>query len=285
MENYKNLKEDKEFFPYEYGASRYSHTSGSIMKLSIREELASKINLIYTHMEENGVLFSSPGGSFKRKLIINLSHYMNYNIRQPRRGENLKKDDKMRQLLEPLAKILCTEKYNLEEFKKKIPNGYGGYDFSDETSYKGEWKDGEYHGQGIFSDSAGDDNYKGKWKNGKMHGQGIRTYYDGVQKRKLKGEFKDNRLHGLGSEKTKNWERSGNWKNGELHGQGTFTNLMGDKYEGEFKDGGKHGHGIVTYPDASKYVGECKDDKPWNGTGYDKNGNILRKIVNGVTLD
>ena len=77
MENYKNLKEDKEFFPYEYGASRYSQTSGSIMKLSIREELASKIVLIYTHMEENGVLFSSPGGSFKRKLIINLSHYMN----------------------------------------------------------------------------------------------------------------------------------------------------------------------------------------------------------------
>ena len=107
----------------------------------------------------------------------------------------------MRQLLEPLAKILCTEKYNLEEFKKKIPNGYGEYDFSDGTSYKGEWKDGEYHGQGIFSDSTGDDKYKGKWKNGKMHGQGIRTYYDGVQKRKLKGEFKDNRLHGLGSKK------------------------------------------------------------------------------------
>ena len=282
MENYKNLKEDKEFFPYEYGSSRYSQTSDSIMHLTIREELASNIDLIYTHMVENGVVFSSPGGSFQRKLLVNLSHYMNYHIRYPRRGENLKKDDKMRQLLEPLAKILCTEKSNLEEFKKKIPNGYGEYDFSDGTSYKGEWKDGEYHGQGIFSDSTGDDKYKGKWKNGKMHGQGIRTYYDGVQKRKLKGEFKDNRLHGLGSEKTKNWERSGNWKNGELHGQGTFTNLMGDKYEGEFKDGGKHGHGIVTYPDGSKYVGECKDDKPWNGTGYDKNGKINVIFANGV---
>ena len=163
MENYKNLKEDKEFFPYEYGASRYSQTSDAILQLSVREELASNIDLIYTHMDENGVIFSSPGGSFQRKLIINLSHYMNYNIRQPRRGENLKKDDKMRQLLEPLAKILCTEKYNLEEFKKKIPNGYGEYDFSDGTSYKGEWKDCEYHGQGIFSDSTGEDNYKGKW--------------------------------------------------------------------------------------------------------------------------
>ena len=282
MEDYKNLKEDNDLFPYEYGSSRYENMRESVFSLLRRQELESNFDLIYKHMDENGVVFSSPGGSFQRKLLVNLSLYMNYHIRYPRRGENLKKDDKMRQLLEPLAKILCTEKYNLEEFKKKIPNGYGEYDFSDGTSYKGEWKDGEYHGQGIFSDSTGDDKYKGKWKNGKMHGQGIRTYYDGVQKRKLKGEFKDNRLHGLGSEKTKNWERSGNWKNGELHGQGTFTNLMGDKYEGEFKDGGKHGHGIVTYPDGSKYVGECKDDKPWNGTGYDKNGKINVIFANGV---
>ena len=282
MENYKNLKEDKEFFPYEYGSSRYENMRESVFSLLRRQELESNFDLIYKHMDENGVVFSSPGGSFQRKLLVNLSHYMNYNIRQPRRGENLKKDDKMCQLLEPLAKILCTEKYNLEEFKKKIPNGYGEYDFSDGTSYKGEWKDGEYHGQGTFSDSTGDDKYKGNWKNGKMHGQGIRTYYDGVQKRKLEGEFKDNRLHGLGSEKTKKWKRSGNWKNGELHGQETFTNLIGDKYEGEFKDGGKHGHGIVTYPDGSKYVGECKDDKPWNGTGYNKNGKINVIFANGV---
>ena len=282
MENYKNLKEDKEFFPYEYGASRYSQTSRSIMKLSIREELASNIDLIYKHMDENGVVFSSPGGSFKRKLIINLSHYMNYNIRQPRRGENLKKDDKMRQLLEPLAKILCTEKYNLEEFKKKIPNGYGEYDFSDGTSYKGEWKDGKYHGEGIFSDSAGDDKYNGKWKNGKMNGQGVRIYYDGVQERKLKGEFKDNRLHGLGSEKTKNWERSGNWKDGELHAQGTFTNHSGDKYEGEWKDGKKHGKGIYNYPDGSRYVGKFRDDKRWYGKQYNKNGKINVIFDNGV---
>jgi len=282
MEYYKNLKEDKEFFPYEYGASRYSQTSDAILQLSVREELASNIDLIYTHMDENGVIFSSPGGSFKRKLIINLSHYMNYNIRQPRRGENLKNDDKMRQLLEPLAKILCTEKYNLEKFKKKIPNGFGEYEFSDGTSYKGEWKDGKYHGKGIFSDSAGDDKYKGKWKNGKMHGQGVRIYYDGVQERKLKGEFKDNSLHGLGSEKTKNWKRSGNWKNGKLHGQGTFKNLMGDKYEGRWKDGNMHGKGIQNYPDGSKYIGNFKEDKRWSGIQYNKNGKINVIFDNGV---
>ena len=110
MENYKNLEDDNNFFPYEYGASSYDHMRESIFALLRREELASSIRSIYKHMEENGVVFSSPGASFKRKFCNNLSQYMNYRIRYPRRGENLKKDDKLRQLLEPLAKILCTEK-------------------------------------------------------------------------------------------------------------------------------------------------------------------------------
>ena len=31
-----------------------------------------------------------------------------------------------------------------------------------------------------------------------------------------------------------------------------------------------------------KCVGEFKDGKNWNTTGYDKNGNIIGKIINGV---
>ena len=31
-----------------------------------------------------------------------------------------------------------------------------------------------------------------------------------------------------------------------------------------------------------EYVGEYKDGKEWNGTEYDKDGNIKRKYVNGV---
>ena len=34
-----------------------------------------------------------------------------------------------------------------------------------------------------------------------------------------------------------------------------------------------------------KFVGIHKDDKQWDGIIYDKNGNILREIVNGVTQD
>ena len=74
----------------------------------------------------------------------------------------------------------------------------------------------------------------------------------------------------------------GNVKNGKPHVQGTETLSDGKKYEGEWKDGKRNGQGTFTYPDdGRKYVGEWKGDIPWNGTGYDKNGNITTKVVNG----
>ena len=57
----------------------------------------------------------------------------------------------------------------------------------------------------------------------------------------------------------------------------------GNKYVGEWKKNvGPNGQGTLTFTDGEKYVGEWKDGKKWNGTQYDKNGNILRKWVNGV---
>ena len=47
------------------------------------------------------------------------------------------------------------------------------------------------------------------------------------------------------------------------------------------KDGKRNGQGTLTWSDGKKYVGEWKDDKPWNGTQYDKSGNIDYKYVNG----
>ena len=120
MEGYKNLKEDKEFFPYEYGSLIYNDAmmNKRILDLFRRKELESNMDLICNHMEENGVVFSSPGGSFQRKLLAFLTRYMNYRLRHPHRAEILKKDDKLRQLIDPLAKIICTEKNNLEEWGK-----------------------------------------------------------------------------------------------------------------------------------------------------------------------
>ena len=73
----------------------------------------------------------------------------------------------------------------------------------------------------------------------------------------------------------------GEYKDGKRNGQGTITWSDGKNYVGEFKDGKFNGHGKLTWSDGKKYVGEYKDGKKWNGTVYDKNGNIQVKFVNG----
>ena len=54
------------------------------------------------------------------------------------------------------------------------------------------------------------------------------------------------------------------------------------KYVGQIENGEPSGQGTFTWSDGEKYVGEWKDGRTWNGTKYDKNGNILYKIVNGI---
>ena len=57
------------------------------------------------------------------------------------------------------------------------------------------------------------------------------------------------------------------------------------KYEGEIENGKPNGQGTFTYGKGKgdKYVGEFKG-KPWNGKWYDKNGNILYKLVYGESV-
>tara|TARA_B100001750_G_scaffold194662_1_gene166122 strand:- start:458 stop:604 length:147 start_codon:yes stop_codon:yes gene_type:complete len=41
----------------------------------------------------------------------------------------------------------------------------------------------------------------------------------------------------------------------------------------------------IIMTDGGKFLGEWKEDNPWNVTQQYKNGNILIKIMYGVTLD
>ena len=77
----------------------------------------------------------------------------------------------------------------------------------------------------------------------------------------------------------------GQIENGEPNGQGTFTFPDGEKYKGKFKDGEYHGQGKLTYPDGRKYEGEWKNGREWNGTGYNKNGEIGVRFVNGKMIE
>ena len=119
-------------------------------------------------------------------------------------------------------------------------NCLGIYTNSDGNKYVGEFKDGEYHGQGTFTFPDGA-KFVGEFKDGDFNGQGTLIFPEGE---KYVGEFKD-------------WD---------FNGQGTFTWPDGKKYVGEFKDGDFHGQGTYTWPDGKKYVGEFKDGKE-NGQG------------------
>ncbi len=84
----------------------------------------------------------------------------------------------------------------------------------------------------------------------------------------------------VGSEKLQP-KYEGQVENGTPNGQGTVTSSDGSKYVGSWKNGKKNRQGTFTYPNGEKYEGEWKDGGLWNGTGYDKNGNITYKYDDG----
>ena len=117
---------------------------------------------------------------------------------------------------------------------------------------------GEGSGKYTFPNGG---KYVGGWKENKKHGQGKLT----IGKGKFEGD-----------------KYEGDWKDGKQHRQGNYISTNGSKYVGEYKDGKENGQGILTFHDGIKLEGEFKEDEPWNTTGFDKDGNIFGKYVNGV---
>ena len=133
----------------------------------------------------------------------------------------------------------------------KWNNCFGSWTNGKGDKYVGEFKSGQYHGQGTYTWPDGR-KYDGEHKNGKSNGKGTETYANG---KKYIGEFKDDKRNG----------------------QGTFIFANGEKYVGEFKDGNYNGQGTLALPDGSSYVGEFKDDK-YNGQGIDTNANGAKYV-------
>ena len=64
------------------------------------------------------------------------------------------------------------------------------------------------------------------------------------------------------------------------------------KYKGDVKNRKPNGLGIMITPwgtkyssDGGKFVGEYRDGKVWNGTHYEKDGNILFRYDNGIFIE
>ena len=196
------------------------------------------------------------------------------------------------------------------EYKDGDYHGKGTFNYPFGSVYEGEWKNGKKHGQGTFTYTNGD-KYVGKWKDGKENGQGSITWVNGDSHQ---GNFVDGKENGFG---TKTWSNGnsyqgifkdgetlaasvgkgtltwangdsyqGEWKDWQQDGKGTFIygkgEWEGQKYVGEWKNDLQHGQGTWIIPDGSKWVGEMRDGRDWNTTGYDEDGNIIGKYVNGV---
>ena len=74
---------------------------------------------------------------------------------------------------------------------------------------------------------------------------------------------------------------SGEWEAGRYNGLGAHVRVDGSYHVGRFKQGLAHGPGEEHLPNGFRNSGEWKDGYIWNGTEYDKNGNIDYKYVNG----
>ena len=168
------------------------------------------------------------------------------------------------------------------EFKNGSKNGKGTFTWPDDGKYEGEWKDGKFHGQGAFTFSdknIGMGEFRGNkpWNIITYDNDGniIWKMMDGVRVNKskllkVKNEtlFRDTPL-AKWNKGGKKWHRSGDKKKQA-------------KYVGKIVNGVPNGLGSLTFPSGSRHVGNFWDGKPWFVTTYDKNGNILGKIVNGV---
>jgi len=136
--------------------------------------------------------------------------------------------------------------------------------------YDGEWKDGKYHGIGMFTwiSNDGTSYYEGSWRLGKRTGKGIYIFKNG---QKYEGDFIDNKRTGKGtlkySDSDDRKEYVGDWIDGKRDGKGTMTWKTGDEkgangnkrflniYIGEWKKDWQHGKGKMTYenPESPKY--------------------------------
>ena len=109
-------------------------------------------------------------------------------------------------------------------------------------------------------------------------------YENGDENRdgKYVGEVALGKPNGLGTYDYSDGDRyEGEWRGGRRHGNGTYTYQDGSKYVGEWKNNINHGRGTFTSADGRKFVGEFKENKFWNIEQINKNGNIIKKWING----
>ena len=182
------------------------------------------------------------------------------------------------------------------EFKDDKPNGEGTYTWPDGKKHEGEFKEGIKHGQGTFTLSNGS-RYVGEWrrdkpwnvkfydKNGNIIGKfvnGGKISEEPVVLVEKEAVVEVEKEAVVVVEKSHTGVLFRRWENQQWGWFRDGDEKRDRKYVGDIENGGPNGQGTLTFPDGIKLEGEFKEDEPWNTTGFDKDGNIFGKYVNGV---
>ncbi len=160
---------------------------------------------------------------------------------------------------------------------------YSEYKFP-RIEYKGEWKNGTFHGKGILKEAWGDI-YIGDFVNNKAEGFGRQDIYNsnGELDGSFEGELKNDYLNGQGYYEIKGCRYEGLFKDHYLNGEGKVTCESGYQAKGIFKDDELNGQGFESWEGGTTKSGEYKDGY-LNGKGeinWDSGGKEIGTFLEG----
>jgi len=134
-----------------------------------------------------------------------------------------------------------------------IPSASGTMNYADGRIYKGQWKDGQWHGRGRTTYPNGD-SYEGEYEGDQRHGIGIYKWNDG---RVFQGNFRNDQRNGHGVYRWPDGSTYvGDFQDGKRHGKGTYSFHDGSIYTGEWRRGIRHGTGEYRWVDGRIYKGQ-----------------------------
>jgi len=144
------------------------------------------------------------------------------------------------------------------EFKNGLFHGWGRYAYRNGDVYDGEFANDLKQGRGTMTYANGN-RYKGEFKDGLKHGNGVFRFANGDV---YEGQFRNDLRHGLGTYVFGNGEKFvGEFREGKMAGQGRYVYKGGEEYVGEFKNGEKNGRGLCRYPDGRVLKGIWRQDR------------------------
>ena len=146
---------------------------------------------------------------------------------------------------------------HIGDYKDGLFSGQG-IELTSDSIYKGQWKEGRYHGQGKKKKKIDDESYQGAFLNGYYHGFGTWQNRDEEGRENIyHGDLALDWAHGQGMMIWANGEKyNGSWDKDYFHGQGTHTYENGKKISGHFNEGSLDDPAArLEYKDGSIYIG------------------------------